>query len=65
MAAEDSIVDRAGRVEHTLHTVDDATAQVAVGGPCPSCGARVETTLHSDSKTVTCTACGTDFPISA
>ena len=65
MTVNDSIVDRAERVEHTLHAVGDSTAQVAVGGPCPSCGACVETTLRSDSALVACAGCGSAFHIAA
>jgi len=65
MTVNDSIIERAKRVEHTLHAVGDPTACAAVGGPCPSCGARVETVLRSDSTSVSCDACGEEFPIAA
>ena len=65
MTANDSIIDRAKRVEHTLHAVGDPTARAAVGGPCPDCGARVETVLRSDSTSVRCDACGAEFSIAA
>ena len=65
MAVRDSIIDRAVRVEHTLHAMGDTSAQVAVGGPCPTCGARVEAILRCETTTVNCAACGSDFPIAA
>ena len=65
MASNDSIVERAEHVEHALHTVNDPAAQVAVGGPCPSCGDRVETVLRVDSTSVTCDSCGSQFPVAA
>lgn len=65
MAEHDSIIDRALRVERSLHAVGGSTAQAAVGGPCPSCGARVETVLHADSTSVNCDACGSKFRIAA
>jgi predicted RNA-binding Zn-ribbon protein involved in translation (DUF1610 family) len=61
---DDSIVDRAQRVHHSLEKTDDpATAQVAVGGPCPECGERVELVLRSDSSSFDCGACGARFSI--
>jgi ribosomal protein L37AE/L43A len=65
MTMNDSIVDRAERVEHSLKAVSDPTARAAVGGPCPSCGARVETVLRCETTSVTCDACGSEFPIAA
>jgi ribosomal protein S27AE len=61
-AEEDSIVDRARRVHHSLEGEGDPrTVQVAVGGPCPDCGERVEITLHPDSSAFTCGSCGGTF----
>lgn len=65
MTVNDSIVERAERVEHSLKSVGDTTARAAVGGPCPDCGARVETVLLSDTTSVNCDACGTEFHIAA
>jgi hypothetical protein len=64
-AQEDSIVDRAQRVHHSLEgSGDPRRAQVAVGGPCPECGERVEITVHSDSSGFTCESCGGRFALS-
>lgn len=65
MAAEDdSIVDRAQRVRHSLEkTGDAARAQAAVGGPCPECGERVELVLNADSSSFACRSCGAEFAI--
>lgn len=63
MSTDDSIVDRAGRVEHSLHQVGDPTARAAVGGPCPACGSDVETTLSAETTTITCDACHTAFTV--
>ncbi len=63
-ADDDSIVDRAGRVHHSLEgTGDPARVQAAVGGPCPDCGERVELVLHSDSSSFSCGSCGGRFAI--
>lgn len=61
---EDSIVDRAQRVHHSLEkTGDAARVQAAVGGPCPECGERVELVLNADSSSFDCRACGKEFAI--
>lgn len=61
---EDSIVDRAQRVHHSLEgTEDPAVAQVAVGGPCPSCGERVEIVMHADSSSFRCGSCNGTFAV--
>lgn len=61
---EDSIVERAQRVHHSLEgTGDPAAAQVAVGGPCPGCGERVELVLHADSSSFTCGSCHETFAV--
>lgn len=65
MATNDSILERAQRVEHSLQAAGEPTAQAAVGGPCPKCEARVETVLHTDTSTVSCDACGAQFPVAA
>ena len=61
----DSILERAQRVEHSLQAIGDPTAQAAVGGPCPQCGARVETVLHADTASVSCDGCGGRFSVAA
>jgi ribosomal protein L37AE/L43A len=65
MVSNDSIVDRAERVEHSLLALADTTAQAAVGGPCPTCGARVETVVRCETASVTCDGCGETFSIAA
>ena len=61
---DDSIVDRAQRVHHSLEKAGDpARVQAAVGGPCPECGERIELVLHADSSSFTCRSCGTTFAI--
>ncbi len=65
MTENDSIVERAQRVEHALHSEGNPSAQVAVGGPCPTCGGRVETVLRVESTSVNCDGCGSNFPIAA
>ena len=61
----DSILERAQRVEHSLRAVGDPTAQAAVGGPCPKCEARIETVLHADTPSVSCGTCGSEFRIAS
>ena len=63
--SNDSILERAQRVEHSLQAVSDPTAQAAVGGLCPNCGARVETVLHADTDAVSCNDCGQQFCVAA
>lgn len=66
MVDEDSIVVRAQRVQHAIdEAADPAAVQVAVGGPCPDCGGRVEVTVHADSVKVRCASCGHQFPSAA
>lgn len=65
MTTNDSILERAKRVEHSLQAAGDPTAQAAVGGPCPNCEARVEVVLHADSGAVSCQACGSRFLVAA
>lgn len=61
---QDSIVDRARRVQHSLEGAEEPPhAQVAVGGPCPACGERVEIVMHADSSAFTCGSCGGTFAI--
>lgn len=63
---EDSIVDRAQRVHHSLEgTGDPSLVQVAVGGPCPDCGERVEIVMHADSSSFTCGSCNRRFAVPA
>jgi formamidopyrimidine-DNA glycosylase len=63
-ADDDSIVDRAHRVHHSLEGAgDSARVQAAVGGPCPDCGERVELVLHADSSSFSCGSCGARFTI--
>jgi formamidopyrimidine-DNA glycosylase len=63
---DDSIVDRAQRVHHSLEKAGDpARVQAAVGGPCPDCGERVELVLNSDSTSFQCRSCGETFTIPA
>jgi hypothetical protein len=65
-ADEDSIADRAERVHRTLEGADDPRAvQVAVGGPCPACGERVEIVVHPDSTGFTCGSCGGRFSVTS
>lgn len=60
----DSIVERAERVHHSLEgTGDPSRVQVAVGGPCPDCGERVEIVMHSDSSSFACGSCNGTFAV--
>lgn len=62
----DTIIDRVGRVKHSLEgTGDPRTVQVAVDGLCPAedCEGRVITTIHADSSAVHCDTCGRSFPV--
>ena len=61
----DSILERAQRVEHSLQAVGDPNARAAVGGPCPECGARIETVLHADTPSVACGTCGSEFRVAS
>jgi formamidopyrimidine-DNA glycosylase len=63
---EDSIAARAQRVHHSLEgTGEPSLVQVAVGGPCPDCGERVEIVMHADSSSFTCGSCKGTFAIDA
>ncbi len=59
----DTVIDRVSRVKHSIAGNDPRVVQVAVDGPCPTkgCDARVIAEVHSDSHTVVCAACGTEF----
>lgn len=62
----DTIIDRVQRVKHSLEgTGDPRLVQVAVDGLCPTegCGARLIETIHADSASVRCDACGKRFPV--
>jgi hypothetical protein len=64
MADEDSIVERAKRVQQSLDAVPDPRAvQAAVGGPCPNCGERVEIVMRPDSSGFRCGGCGTSYAL--
>lgn len=62
----DTVVDRVGRVKHSLEAAHQPdAARVAVDGPCPTpgCDARVLTEVRADSSTVECAACGHAFAV--
>ena len=62
----DTIIDRVTRVKHSLEgTGDPRLVQVAVDGLCPAdgCDGRVIETIHADSASVHCDACGGTFPV--
>jgi hypothetical protein len=65
-AGADTIIDRIGRVKRTIaKEIDPRAVQVAVDGSCPneSCHAPLSMEVHSDSASLTCTACGGVFAV--
>jgi NAD-dependent SIR2 family protein deacetylase len=65
---DDSIIDRAERVRHSLGKASDPRlVQATVDGPCPNtaCDGRVIATLHGDTEAIRCDTCGTTYPIPA
>lgn len=62
----DTIIDRIGRVKHSLvKEAQPRAVQVAVDGHCPEegCNALLAMVVHSDSASITCTACGGTFEV--
>jgi hypothetical protein len=62
----DTIIDRIGRVKRSIaKEVEPRAVQVAVDGSCPdeSCHAPLSMEVHSDSASLTCTACGGTFAV--
>lgn len=65
--APDTIVERVQRVKHSLGAAggDPAAVQAAVDGACPKegCDGRIVATVHADTTSVHCDACGGDFRV--
>jgi hypothetical protein len=62
----DTIIDRIGRVKHSLRKeAQPRSVQVAVDGHCPEegCNTLLAMVVHSDSASITCTACGGTFEV--